>query len=278
MRLRLVPSAHNSERNANLILLHERRNKCVQWAFVSRERVRRSWIEVEERAPIMQNKSCAVRDQSRAKFRVVRFDKGDHVAFAIHHAQVGCVARIGHRSARRNIAVRVIHIDQFGALGSVLLGEHPADRHFRNFRIANVTKHVGVRELFSFDLNVQRARSIQSKLFQVELLHDIEHFERADALHVRRQLVNRPAAVRRGNRIHPFARIVGKILRGERAAVLRGQRQQALGNFSAIKSVAASLRDLSQRPGEIGIAKDLAHARRPVGNQKCLRGGFIIPQ
>ena len=152
----------------------------------------------------MQNKSGAVGDQSRAKFRVVRFNQGDHVALAIHHAQVGRIAGIGHRSARRNIAVRAIHIDQLGALGGVLFGEHPAHRQLGCFGIADIAKDVGVGQLLGFDLNVQGARRIQSKLAQVELLHDVEHFERADALHVRRQFVNRPAAVRRGNRIRPI--------------------------------------------------------------------------
>ena len=47
VRLRLVPSAHDAERNANLILLHECRNNCVQRAFVPRERIRRSRIQIE---------------------------------------------------------------------------------------------------------------------------------------------------------------------------------------------------------------------------------------
>src|SRR5260370_13953159 len=37
--LRLIPAAHNPERHANISLLRERRNDCVQWPLSSRERI-----------------------------------------------------------------------------------------------------------------------------------------------------------------------------------------------------------------------------------------------
>src|SRR6202011_2976720 len=92
VRLRLVPSAHNAEGNSDLIFLHERGDDRVQRTLVTCERIRRSWIEAEQRAAVMENESGAVGDQSRAEFRVVRFDQRDHVAFTIDDVQISRIA------------------------------------------------------------------------------------------------------------------------------------------------------------------------------------------
>ena len=111
---------------------------------------------------------------------------------------------------------------------------------------------------------------------QVKLFHEIEHFQRGNALRVRRHFVHRPAAIGRRDRFDPFARIIGKIFRRERAAMPRGERQNSLGDFPLIKRVAPALRDLPQRPGEIGIAHDFAQARRAVRNQIRVRRRLIV--
>ncbi len=170
----------------------------------------------------------------------------------------------------------MIHVDQLGAFGGVLFREHSADGHFGFLRVAGIAKNVRVRKLFGFDLNVQGAHRIQAKFSDVELLHEIEHFKRANALQIRRQLVDGPTAVRRGDGLDPFAGKIGKILGGERAAVARGKRQKTLRDFSAIESVAATLRNLAQRPGKVGVAEDFSHFRRTIGNQESFGGGLIV--
>src|SRR6266853_4892344 len=56
----------------------------------------------------------------------------------------------------------------------------------------------------------------------------------------------------------------------------RGKRQETLRDFPVIKSIAATLGNLTQGPGKIGIAEDFSHFGRTVGNQKSFGGGFIV--
>ena len=64
VRLRLVVAAHDSEGDALIAFLHERRNDRVQRAFVPGECVRRGRIEVEERPTILQHEPRMARHQA----------------------------------------------------------------------------------------------------------------------------------------------------------------------------------------------------------------------
>ena len=71
VRLRLVPSAHDSERNPNLIFFHERGDDGVQRPLVPGDCIGRIFIQAEERPAVVQRKSRAVGDKARPEFVVI---------------------------------------------------------------------------------------------------------------------------------------------------------------------------------------------------------------
>src|SRR5262249_4360720 len=102
---------------------------------------------------------------------------------------------------------------------------------------------------------MQRTRGTWSELPQGKCLQQVEHLKCADALAIRRQFVNRPVTISRGDRIDPLARVLGKILSGHRAAVPPRNLLEAPCNFPLVESVAPLRSDLPVRPGQVGIAK-----------------------
>src|SRR6266481_7137540 len=58
----------------------------------------------------------------------------------------------------------------------------------------------------------------------------------------------------------------------------RGKRQETLRDFPVIKSITATLGNLTQGPGKIGIAEDFSHFGRTIGNQESFGGGFIVAE
>ncbi len=75
----------------------------------------------------------AFRDDAGAKCVVIALDQRDHVAVAIHHREIGGVARAGQRSGN-DIAIGVIGIDEFGAIRRVVLGKQCFDRQILAMR------------------------------------------------------------------------------------------------------------------------------------------------
>src|SRR6267143_6046469 len=56
----------------------------------------------------------------------------------------------------------------------------------------------------------------------------------------------------------------------------RGKRQETLRDLPAIECVAATLGNLEQGPGKVGVAKYFPHFGGTIGNQKSFGGGFIV--
>ena len=102
VRLRLIPSAHDAERDAHVALFHERRNDGMQRALVRRESVRANW----DRARRARRDSAArIRcppPRARTKRRVVALDQRHHVAVAIDNAEIGRVVRRAAACRRRH--------------------------------------------------------------------------------------------------------------------------------------------------------------------------------
>ena len=117
------------------------------------------------------------------------------------------------------------------------------------------------------------ARGVQPGLIERKRLHDVEHFERGQALAVGRQFVDRPAAIGGGDGIDPFAGVLGKILLRERSAVALRCLHDALRDFAFVVGVAPALGDQAQRVRQIGIAEDLSHHGSAVVRQIRLRRG-----
>ena len=127
---------------------------------------------------------------------------------------------------------------------------------------------------------MQHFRRAESPILlpQRKRLHDIQHFQCCEALHVGGQLVNRPIAVRRRDGLHEFAGKLGQVLRGYRPVVPLHRFQNLRGNFAFVKCFSAMLCDPLERPREIRIAEHFAHFRWPVSRKISLRCRFIGPK
>src|SRR2546430_477212 len=126
---------------------------------------------------------------------------------------------------------------------------------------------------------MQHFRRAESPILlpQRKRLHDIQHFQCCEALHVGGQLVNRPIAVRRRDGLHEFARKLGQVLRGHRPVVPLHRFQNLRGDFAFVKCFSAMLCYPLERPREIRIAKYLAYFRWAVSRKISLRCRFIGP-
>src|SRR5438552_19117047 len=71
VRLRLVPTAHNSKRHADISFLRKRWNDCVQRPLSPRKRIWRIWIHAEEPTAIVQRKATLRVNDDRRESLVV---------------------------------------------------------------------------------------------------------------------------------------------------------------------------------------------------------------
>ena len=78
-------------------------------------------IESEKAAAIVQREAGARRDDAGAEAGVVALDQRDHVAVAIDDGEIGGVASRAAASPAVDVAIGVIGVDQFGALGRPIL-------------------------------------------------------------------------------------------------------------------------------------------------------------
>src|SRR6266404_945996 len=174
----------------------------------------------------------------------------------------------------------MIRIDPLRPLRRPLFRNQRRHRQFLPSRITDVFHQIRVRQLLRLDHRVQRIRRAKAPILlsQRKRLHDVQHLQRRHPLHVRRQFVDNPVAIRRGNRLDKFARIVRQILAIHRPAMALHRLQNLRGNFTFVERVPAMLRNLLQRPRQIRIAKHLAHSRRAVPRKVSLRSCFISAQ
>ena len=119
---------------------------------------------------------------------------------------------------------------------------------------------------------MQRAQGVRAELRQRKSFHDVQHFERRNALAVRRKLIDRPAAIGRRNGIDPLAFVFGEVVGGHRAAVQRRGGDNLARNLSFIEGVPAMGRELAIGGCQIVVAKQFAGNRHTAADEKCLRG------
>ncbi len=235
----------------------------MQRTLARLERVRLPLLEREQPAAILQHEAGARRHQARAEAAVVALNERDDVAVLVDHGHVDRVValRVGH-------AVEPGGLDRAGGLRGVdQLRARCAARGLlrsastgisRESRIADVPQHVGVGQLLRLDHHVQRVGAVEAVLAERILLHQVQHHQRGDALRVRANLVDVPAAIGRLDRRHPFRLELAEIGGGERAALLARDREDRVGGLALVEAIAAVRGDQPQRAGEVGIAEHLA--------------------
>src|ERR1700720_2690042 len=263
----------------NTPFLGERRNNCMQRPLSSHQRIWRSCIHAEEPAAIVQRKPRTRCNDARSKSLVIALDKRHHVSLAVDYTQICRVASNRHFSGPR-VAVRLVCVNKFGPLRRPLFRKQRRNRQFLFPRVANVSRKIRICQLLCLHHRVQRFRRPKTPILlsQRKCLHDVQHFQRRDALHVRLQLVNRPIAIGSGDRLDKFAGVFGQVLRGHRSVVPLHRVQNLRGNFAFVERLPAVLRDLLKRPGQLGIAKHLAYFRGAVSRKIGLRRHLICPQ
>ena len=219
-------------------------------------------------AAVLQREAQLVRHQSSAEVSVEALDQRHLVAVAVHYRQVGGVARelcqlVGqHR--RQDGAIRA-RPDQLRAPVAKALRDQLRCRNIIGARVADVVQHVGVGQRLGLEVSVQRPWVVVPPLPQREMLHDIQHRKRRDALGVRRRLIDRPSVVGRRHRVDPLRLEVRQISRRQKPALLLRKLQDGVGDRAFVEGVPPLLSHQPQRSGKVRVAEHLAHLRiRPV--------------
>jgi hypothetical protein len=136
--------------------------------------------------------------------------------------------------------------------------------------IRDVTQHVRVGQLLRLDHDVQRLRALKAIVGKRVALHDVEHHQRGNPLGIRRQLVDGPSTVGRGNGINPFRFVFLEIGERHRATFLARDRHDRVSGLALVKTAGVFLRDEAQRRREARILEELAGTRRTTVGQKGL--------
>ena len=114
---------------------------------------------------------------------------------------------------------------------------------------------LGKRQLLRLDLKVDSVWIPPTHLPELVPLEDVEADQRSEALRVRRRLVNGVPLVLGPQRLPPIGAMSGQIVMGEPPLKRLGERDDGLGDGTLVKGVAATGRDLCQRPSEIPLVK-----------------------
>ena len=183
-----------------------------------------SFVEREQPAAVLQHEAGARRHQARAEAAVVALDQRDDVAVLVDRGHVDRVValRVGDAGQLRrlDLAGGLRLIDQLRAIDRARLAQERVDRIAREPRIADVAQHVGVGELLRFDHHVQRVGAVEAVVRHRVRLHQVQHHQRGDALRLRADLVDVPAAIAGLDRRDPLGLELAEVGRRERAALL----------------------------------------------------------
>jgi hypothetical protein len=118
---------------------------------------------------------------------------------------------------------------------------------------------------------VQVVDRVDRHQLEIEILEDAERDQRCDALSVRRDLVQRVAAVIEADRLHPVVLVRGEVVEAEHRAVLLCECRDLLGELSAVKGFPFGLRDALERFRLRGKGELLTGLGRTSSRQERIR-------
>ena len=104
---------------------------------------------------------------------------------------------------------------------------------------------------------------------------DVEQQQRGEALVVRRELVERVAAIGRRDRLDPRGLVRGEILHRQVAAVLLAVVDDGPGDLAAIERVAPALGERAERARQVLLHEDVAGLRRAAVDEVGGRGRLV---
>ena len=135
----------------------------------------------------------------------------------LRSAAVSVRAALGRMA--RAVGLGDIRIDEPRSRGQVVRLQHLFRRHLHVPCVGHVGVDVGEGQLHGLDHQVLRFRMIDGARGQVEMLQDAKRDQRRDALPVRRNLVQRVAAIGLADGRNPFRRVVPQVRQGQRGLV-----------------------------------------------------------
>ena len=112
--------------------------------------------------------------------------------------------------------------------------------------VGHVGVDVGEGQLHGLDHQVLRFRMIDGARGQVEMLQDAKRDQRRDALPVRRNLVQRVAAIGLADGRNPFRRVVPQVRQGQRGLVRLRVGHEFVGGLALIEIPARAGGDAAQ--------------------------------
>ena len=184
----------------------------MERALARRERVRVRRIQREQPAAVLQREARALGNQARSEAREDALDQRHHVAVAIDDAQVRGVAAAGRSRPATSQGSHAA-----GSIGARVARHTPSTawpspaRH--ETRGSQTCAAMSAYASFFASISVCSASTrVVAARADREQLEEIEHHQRGDALPVRRQLVDRPSAIRRRERRHPLGVVRGEVV------------------------------------------------------------------
>jgi len=259
--------AHHTEGDPRFAVLHrERRDDRVERALTRFEVVGAVRIEVEEPAAVLQAEAETLDDIARSEPGVVALDQRHHVAVLVGGGQVRRVALVQARVARRDASRGAVHVDQLGALTTVLLGDQCLDGDAHVIDVGVELRAVLEGQLLGLGHHVPEVHRVATHRLQIERLQDVEDLERGDALAVGRQFIKCHSAVVGAPRFDPVGVVLFEVRQREETAVGLGERDDRFGDRAIVVRVASTLGKQSKSLGQVGVAEHLAFPR-------CLAAG-----
>ena len=237
-------------------------------------------IEAEELAAIMEHEAEAVGHQSPTHTAVVALDEADHHPVLVGDGKVGGVAlalQLGRdQCAGGEGRGGLGGVDQGEALLAVFIGEQ-LRRGLGKGRVGIEARGILKGEALGFGDMMQHLGAAALPLCKVNVLENIDHLQRGEALAVGRQFAQFVAlAVMGAGDIHPLAAMRGEIGEGEGAALPLQVIDHHLCQSALVEGIAPARCNRLERLRQIGVAEHLAGpGRAAIGEPGGARVGKV---
>ena len=267
MPLGLHVAPHQAEREPGLAVLgDEAGDDRVERPLVRLQPVGVRRVEGEQAAPVLEREAEVARDVARAEPVEVALDQADGVAVLVDHRHVDRVRRL--RVAGRGPVVGMGGVDQLAPARGVRLRDQLGDGDPGEIGVGVVFGPVLVGELLGLDHQVERLGRLRPHRLEVVRLQEVEDLQDRDPLAVGRQFPDVVAPIIRRDGLDPGAGVVLEVLAVKQAADRLRVVDDRVGHLALVEGVAAVADDRPERPGQPGVAEDLADLRGLAAGRK----------
>ena len=214
---------------------------------------------------VLHRQAQAGHDHAGTEPHVVALDEAHHHAALVSRCEVDrAAAPVRIAGLARFERLRATRVDQAGTRRQVGLVEQVLHAHEHPRGVGDLSIDVGEGQLHRLDLQMLGCRAVDLETGQVEVLEDAQRHQGGDALPVRRDLVQRVAAVTARDRRDPVGAVGRQIGHGEGATVLAGVVGHGLCQITAVEGFAAGFGDAPQRTAGCRKAKNTRRPQAPA--------------